>query len=170
MASEATKLIIDLGPTWTDEELVAKLVLYIAPGADGVWMGRDAQGRYLDRWVGDDPPIPGVWREHHVLSVTRRSDAHSMWLMWSEAWEFRCWYVQLQSPIVRTPTGIETMDHALDMIIEPDGTWHWKDEDDFAVAQDLGVFTPVEAAKVRAEGERVIADRLWLTGWEHWRP
>ncbi len=147
-----------------------QLMLYIAPGAEGLSLGRDAHGHYLDRWVADEPPSAVVWQEHHVLSLTRRSDAHSLWLLWTEAWEFRCWYVQLQSPIVRTPTGIETMDHALDMVIEPGGTWHWKDEDDFADAQRLGVFTPAEAAKVRTEGERVIAGGLWPTGWEHWRP
>jgi predicted RNA-binding protein associated with RNAse of E/G family len=62
------------------------------------------------------------------------------------------------------------MDHALDVVIEPDGKWHWKDEDDFVEAQRLGVFTPEEAAAVRREGERVIAERLWITGWERWRP
>jgi hypothetical protein len=50
------------------------------------------------------------------------------------------------------------------------GTWHWEDEDDFAEAQALGVFTPAEAAAVRAEGERVIAARPWPTGLESWRP
>jgi predicted RNA-binding protein associated with RNAse of E/G family len=90
--------------------------------------------------------------------------------MWTATWEFRCWYVQLQSRIVRTPHAIETMDHALDVVIDPDGQWHWKDEDDFAEAQRLGAFTPEEAAAVRREGERVIAERLWITGWDHWRP
>jgi len=72
--------------------------------------------------------------------------------------------------MVETPTGLETMDHALDVLVERDGIWHWKDEDDFAEAQQLGVFTPSEATAVRAEGERVITARPWPTGWEDWRP
>lgn len=147
-----------------------RFVLYLAPGSEGVSMGRDAAGHYLKRWVSEEPPHAVVWRHHHVLSLTRRGDAHSLWLMWSEEWSFRCWYVQLQDPMVETPTGLETMDHALDVSIERDGTWHWKDEEDFAEAQQLGVFTPSEAAAVRAEGERVIAARPWPTGWEDWRP
>jgi Protein of unknown function (DUF402) len=147
-----------------------ELVLYVAPGATGVSLGRDAHGRYMDRWVADDAPAPTVWDEHHVLAVTPPDDAHSLWLMWTESWEFKCWYVQLQSPIVRKTRAIETMDHALDLVIDPDETWHWKDEDDFAEAQQLGVFTPEQAAAVRQEGERVISQRLWITGWEHWRP
>jgi hypothetical protein len=72
--------------------------------------------------------------------------------------------------MIRKPHAIETTDHALGVVIGPDETWHWKDEDDRAEAQQLGVFTPGEAAAVRQEGERVIAGRLWITGWETWRP
>jgi hypothetical protein len=145
-------------------------VLYLAPGTDGVWMGRNPDGSYLEPWVRGDPPQPHVWRENHLLSLTRHGDAHSLWLFWDEAWEFRCWYVQLQAPMIETSEGLETTDHALDVLVEPDGTWRWKDEDDFAEAQARGVFTPEEAAAVRAEGERVIAARPWPTGWEDWRP
>ncbi|MHB8642323.1 MAG: DUF402 domain-containing protein [Gaiellaceae bacterium] len=146
------------------------LALYLAPGAEGVWMGRDADGKYLDRWVRGDDPHAHVWRYHHVLSLTRRGDAHSLWLLWEEDWTFRCWYVQLWKPVVETQSGLETMDHALDVLVDPDGTWRWKDEDDFVEAQALGIFTSEEASAIRAEGERVIAAKPWPTGWEDWRP
>jgi hypothetical protein len=71
---------------------------------------------------------------------------------------------------VETPTGIETTDHALDVVIDVDGSWRWKDEADFAEAQRLGVFSSEEAAAIRVEGERVVAARPWPTGWEDWRP
>ena len=48
--------------------------------------------------------------------------------------------------------------------------WRWKDEHDFAEAQELGILDAAAAAEVRAEGERVIAERPWPTGWEDWRP
>jgi hypothetical protein len=148
----------------------SRLVLYLAPGAEGVWMGRGENGEYLERWARGDAPRAHVWQQHHVLSLTRRGDAHSLWLFWADDWTFRGWYVQLQKPIVETPSGIETMDHALDIVVAPNGTWRWKDEDDFAEAQALGVLTPEEAAAVRAEGERVVAAHPWPTGWEDWRP
>jgi hypothetical protein len=62
------------------------------------------------------------------------------------------------------------MDHALDVLVEPDGTWSWKDEDDLAEAQALGVFSGEEVAAIRAEGERVLSAPPWPTGWEDWRP
>jgi len=147
-----------------------RFALYLAPGVEGVWMGRDPDGRYLERWMSDERPHPLVWHQHHILSLTRRGDAHSLWHFWDEDWNFVCWYVQLQAPIIEADDGLETTDHALDVIVDPDGHWRWKDEDDFAEAQALGIFTPEEAAVVRTEGERVIAARPWPTGWENWRP
>src|SRR5260370_34644413 len=72
----------------------------------------------------------------------------------------------------RTPIGYDSLDHVLDIVVAPDGTWHWKDEDEFEEAIQLGLFTPSEAADIRAEGERVITrlSSLLPTGWEHWRP
>ena len=144
--------------------------LYLAPGTEGVAMGRDPDGRYLERWMSTEPAHRLVWRQHHILSLTRRGDAHSLWHFWDEDWAFVCWYVQLQAPTIETGGALETTDHALDVIVEPSGAWRWKDEDDFAEAQQLGIFTRAEAAAVRAEGERVIAARPWPTGWEDWRP
>ena len=54
--------------------------------------------------------------------------------------------------------------------MHPDGTWRWKDEDDFTEAQALGILDEVAAAEVRAEGERVVEAKPWPTGWEDWRP
>lgn len=146
------------------------LATYLAPGTEGVSMGRDASGKYVDRWVTDEPPRPWIWRQHHVLALTKRGDAHSIWLLWGEDWSFRCWYVQLQEPFVERNHGLETTDHALDVLVLPDGSWQWKDEDDFAEARALGAFDDAKAAAIRAEGERVIAAKPWPTGWEDWRP
>lgn len=150
-----------------DDEL---LVTYLAPGTEGVSMGRDGDGRYIDRWVTGEPPRAHTWTTHHVLALSRRGAAHSLWLLWAEDWTFRCWYVQLQEPLVEREGALETTDHALDVSVDPDGSWRWKDEDDFAEARALGAFDDAKAAEIRAEGERVIAAKPWPTGWEHWRP
>ena len=146
------------------------IVLHLAPGAEGVSMGRDSDGRYVDRWIADDPARPHTWHTRNVVSVTRRGAAHSIWLLYDEGWEFEAWYVQLQSPLVERDGALETTDHALDIVVAPDGTWEWKDEDDFAEARALGAFDDEEAAAIRAEGERVLGAKPWPTGWEEWRP
>jgi protein associated with RNAse G/E len=38
------------------------------------------------------------------------------------------WYVNLQCPFRRTEVGIEAMDLMLDVVVDPDGTWRWKDD------------------------------------------
>ena len=69
------------------------------------------------------------------------------------------------------PTGSAyTEDHTLDIWVEADGSWRWKDEDELQTAVLLGYFTVGEAAAFRAEGERVVAEWPFPTGWEEWRP
>jgi uncharacterized protein len=147
-----------------------RLALYLAPGTHGVWMGRDPDGRYLERWAHGDDPHPHVWHTHHILWLVRPGEMHMLGLLWDESWQFRAWYVNLQAPLAATPLGFDTADWALDVVVVPDGSWSWKDEDDFAEAQALGIVDPEAAAAIRAEGERVIAARPWPTGWEEWRP
>jgi Protein of unknown function (DUF402) len=147
-----------------------RFVLYLAPGTEGMSMGRDPDGRYLERWMSDEPPRRHVWRWHHILSLSRRGASHSLWHFWDEQWRFVCWYVQLHTPMLEVDGGFEVTDQALDVLVDPDGTWRWKDEDDLAEAQALGIWTAEDAAAIRAEGERVIAASSWPTGWEDWRP
>ena len=109
-----------------------------------------------------------VWR-NDALRITRFGDAHSLWLFWRDG-QFADWYVNLQDPLRPTPLGWDTRDHALDVTVEPDGTWSWKDEHHLAAAVARGRFTEQEARAIRAEGERVIAARPWPTGWEEWQP
>jgi hypothetical protein len=53
------------------------------------------------------------------------------------------------------------------VVVDPDGSWRWKDEDELADAVYAG---RVDEAAVRTEAERVLAERPWPTGWEDFRP
>lgn len=109
-----------------------------------------------------------VWR-NDALRITRFGDAHSLMLFWRDG-VFTGWYVNLQDPLRPTSLGWDTRDHTLDITVEPDGTWSWKDEDHLAAAVARGRFSEQEARAIRTEGERVIAERPWPTGWEDWQP
>lgn len=145
-----------------------RFVLYLRPGNRGKLMGHDED--YLVRWASGDPPRDHVWQRHHVLWHIRLGEPHALGLFWSEDWQFTGWYVNLQAPTQLRGGRFDTNDLALDVWIEPDGTWSWKDEADLARAVELGILDGKEALALRAEGERVIAAKPWPTGWEGWRP
>ena len=103
------------------------------------------------------PYLSRTWTDTNVLMLTVPGAWHSVWLMWeAQTWEFRCWYVNLQTPLTRTARGFDTSDKALDVVIAPNGDHRWKDEDHLERAVDVGWISAADAQRVRSEGERVI--------------
>jgi len=73
------------------------------------------------------------------------------------------WYVNLEAPPAPwadgTLAGIDTSDHALDIVVTPDRRWRWKDEHEYLErAGHPDYWTVEQAGDIRAEGERVIRD------------
>lgn len=76
-------------------------------------------------------------------------------LTWSDDGTFAHWYVNFQLPLTRTDAGYDTLDLVIDIVVAPDWSWTWKDEEPFRVAIRDGLFgADVEAAVVE-EAERV---------------
>jgi uncharacterized protein len=148
-------------------------VLWLPPGA-GV-MRPGVGGRYVREVSVEEAytlplsPIERPWHGGGVLIIGRPGRAHSTWLFW-EGETFAGWYVNLEAAWRPSRYGFDTEDHTLDLWIDPDGAWRWKDEDELAVAVELGFHTREQADEFRAEGERVIAEWPFPTGWEDWRP
>ena len=61
--------------------------------------------------------------------------------------------------MVRTKSGFEAMDLMLDVVVEPDLRWAWKDEHEVDELVRLGVYDASLAAQLRAVGRSVI-DRV----------
>jgi hypothetical protein len=118
-----------------------------------------------------------TWTPGDTLFLIIPGEAHAVHVMWGrEDRKFKGWYINLQQPLRRTALGFDYMDQVLDIVAEPDlSTWHWKDEAEFLQAQEMGLFSPQQAAQIRAEGERVI-ERMrtkafpFNSGWEKWQP
>ena len=71
------------------------------------------------------------------LWLLRERDWHAVWVSFLDGGAHWGWYVNFQLPLTRTPRGIQTMDLALDIIVEPDrSSWRWKDEDEFELFEE----------------------------------
>lgn len=107
------------------------------------------------------PTIPTLTYWHPnggALVLTPDGAAHSVLWFFDLEGSFSGWYVNLEAPARRWFGGVDIHDKALDVLIAPDRTWEWKDEDEFAALTGHPLlWDKAEAAEIRAEGERVIA-------------
>jgi predicted RNA-binding protein associated with RNAse of E/G family len=113
--------------------------------------------------------------EAHVLSFSGPKTRYAVLLFFPPDWSPWSWYVNLEDPLRRTALGFDTLDHELDVIVELDGSWRWKDEDDLAESIRRGVIPAEEEPRLRADGERAvrrIVDREppFDRDWSAWRP
>ncbi|HEU4354138.1 MAG TPA: DUF402 domain-containing protein [Actinomycetota bacterium] len=165
--------VFEARPATVVEDAPEQTTLVIPGGVRcGVPIGEDgAELRLPDRpWRlevrqrGPEPILSFAWPETPYAV-----------LRWTTEEGTPVWYVNLQRPLERTELGFDTADHALDVIVELDGSWAWKDEDELAEAVEHGLFTIEETERFRAEGERAVARILdreppFDHDWSPWRP
>jgi hypothetical protein len=109
------------------------------------------------------------WENFGALRFAVPGEAWSIW-PWGEPGAWTSWYVNLEEPMRPSPFGFDYLDHKLDLLLYPDGTHRWKDEDHLQEAVAMGNLSDGEAEQVRAAGEQVLT--RFLAGWrpyEEWR-
>jgi hypothetical protein len=153
-----------LCPVRVFEDTEEQLVFHVAEGTrfsfpPGTWPFAPAHPwAAKERWTG-----------HGLLVQHRPGDAHTVWHFWQgDERRFAGWYVNMQEPLRRDGRAFETQE--LDIWIRADGSWAWKDEEELLGWVPRGRFTTDEVAAIRAEGERVLAEWPFPTGWEEWAP
>ena len=124
--------------------------------------------------LGDWVHVDAAW-DVATLVLVREGDWHAVWCSWLDSGEQWGWYVNLQQPFRRTRLGLETMDLMLDVIVDPDGSWRWKDEDELEACVRSGAFDGALAERALEEGLRVArrAERNeppFCEPWGEWRP
>jgi hypothetical protein len=166
-------------PAFVVHDTEALLALYWPVGTCGKWRLKAPGKRVEIRDIVESPMdlVDNTWIKTDILVLITPGAAHAIYVMWEERTRrFLCWYANLQDPIRRTEIGFDTGDHILDVVFEPDHSgWRWKDEDELREAVTLEIFTEEAAARIRAEGERVIrmyAENYppFCAGWEKWSP
>jgi hypothetical protein len=160
-------------PGWLLDETATDVVTAAVPGFETIQLAGPRVTTFADIAAGRERTERVIWHSNRVVWCTPLRAAHSVGHFWDAAsGEFLGYYINLQAPLRRSPFGFDSLDHVLDIVVNPDGAWHWKDEDELADAVELGLFTPAQAHEIRAEGERAIAAllRKLPTGWEDWQP
>lgn len=160
-------------PATAVEQTAERTVLWIAPGTPVRWPhGHRLPIRELRKgeWAHEAAEWYGGRLMIHELGAS-----HSIYVNWGRDREFLGWYVNLEEPWRASGMGFDTTDHLLDIWIDPDRTWRWKDEDHLAEAVEIGLFTEKKARAIRAEGERAIEGiEAWSApfdeSWETWSP
>jgi hypothetical protein len=148
------------------------LVSYLPEGAPfgfppGEWPTPD--GRHP--WHGRSR-----WQGHGTLMLQRPGEAHAVWHFWrGPERTFAGWYLNLQAPFRRTSIGYDTQDLELDIWIEPDGRWTYKDLELMPDRVAEGRWSAEEVAEIVRSGEQLGArldagERWWNERWVDWRP
>jgi len=160
-------------PNLVIEETPERVVGLIVPGTVTRGPKNLVHERYVQDLLTTWELADWVWHTRRILHLTTFGASHALDVHWDHATgAFVGWYVNLQEPLRRSPLGFDTFDQMLDIWIEPDGTWSWKDWDELVEAEQAGLFSAAEAEAIRAQGRRVIDSlgTLLPTGWEAWQP
>lgn len=143
------------------------------PGLVTLWMAPGSS--LLTRVLADGHPVPRVMSAdeyarldtrlearsyaHGILAAIPTDRSYAIQLSWEDpGWRFRGWYVNVQTPLERTPHGFRARDLYLDVVVDPDRAWRLKDEDELAEAVSKGRLTQSEADGILDEADRLIPD------------
>ena len=172
-------------PVTVVDDAAGRIALYSHPGTPIVTRGTENRrslglSERIELMIRMLDPDMGEFREgtspdSHVLALTPIDSWHSIMLFWSSEWQFKNWYVNLQSPLRRVRHGVQLHDYVLDLVVEPDLSWSWKDVDEFETLVARGFFSVEQESSIRSEADRVVktvesGGPPFCDGWENWRP
>ncbi|WP_328461517.1 DUF402 domain-containing protein [Actinoplanes sp. NBC_00393] len=142
------------------------LLLWLARGSAAIIEvatdGRGVRSMPFAEWVTvGHKLVPAAWNGPGILKFIPSEGEHSVWFFRTDEGVFKEWYVNLEEHAVRWDdgalAGVDVVDQDLDVVVAPDRSWQWKDEDEFAerlaLPEHYWVPSPDE---VWAEGRRVI--------------
>ncbi len=136
----------DLISLWLPAGTPTKLTVPLVEGRRRPWLD------------GECTLIDSVWDRWNALFLMIPDEWRATWVWWTPDWEFLGWYVNLQEPVRRTPLGFDVRDLQLDILVDSERRWRWKDEDELDRSVEMGVISTAVAERVRREGEAAIVD------------
>ena len=168
-------------PTIVVKDMLDELMLTLLPGTECMAeetypLGKKVAKRWWDFKENDWNLEKYIWDTNRLLLILEPEKCYSIILFWDHVSNnFLCYYVNFQAPFQRRYDNVDTLDFELDLIINPDFSMEWKDENDYQMAIDHGLVLPewldeIEKAKPeileRIENRQYPFDGSWLD----WKP
>jgi predicted RNA-binding protein associated with RNAse of E/G family len=168
------------------EDTGYQLAVLLQPGTQGV-----GPSLWIQSFRDSDPEarhalLPAVasrdwqlgewtWQKTTRLALLYPDRYFAVDPMWDENGNLLCWYINFQMPYQRTTIGVDTRDLILDMIVSPDLSYQWKDQDEYQHARHLGIISDQCHRHLDEAREQAVAMVEQQTGpfaepWATWRP
>lgn len=101
-----------------------------------------------------------MWSGSDIMIWMPENQPYSVFWFWADGM-FSGWHVNLEEPYVRWAdrgcAGVDTADQALGVIVRPDRSWRWRDEDEFRARTGHPLYwTEAQAAQIRATGDQLV--------------
>jgi uncharacterized protein len=159
-------------PVTVVEDAEEQITLFIRAGAR--WMAPFRNGQRLKIQQAEYELMEQPYKAH-VLSFAWPGNPAAVLLFYGSDWSPTHWYVNLEDPLRRSPVGFDTLDHKLDVIVELDGSWSWKDEDQFVEVIERGLLDPGQGRGLRNDAEGAVRrivehEPPFDRDWYGWRP
>jgi hypothetical protein len=167
------------------QDTPSETVLLVEPGSECAAPAdyihrRHGDGSHWDRWQQTMSNTLNVetfaWRINRFLILLEPEKYFSTVYIWDGAsGEFQHYYINFQLPFKRSHCGFDTLDLDLDILVNIQNEWEWKDIDDYEKGIRSGGIRPewvgeIEKAKgevfTRIENALYPLNRHWLD----WRP
>ena len=168
-------------PTIVVKDSPEEIVLTLLPGTECIAEEDYSMGKKNGKrwWDFEDKPWnleKYIWRANRLLILLEPEKYYSTTYFWrDDSNDFLCYYINFQLPFQRSHCGIDTLDLDLDLIINPDFSFEWKDEDDYQKAIDNRVIIPKWTQEIEMAKKEVF-DKLekrqypYDGSWLNWMP
>lgn len=175
------KRVWHVQPTIVVKDSPQELILTLLPGTECVAeetypKGKKNGNRRWDFKNSNWNLEKYIWQTNRLLLIFEPEKFYSTVYFWNNvSHEFLCYYINFQEPFRRSAYSVDTLDLDLDIIIRPDLSFEWKDEDDYQKAIDDGVIFP-EWIQGIEEAKKEVFDKLekrqypFDGHWLNWMP
>lgn len=111
------------------------------------------------------------WHTNRFLILLEPKKYYATIYIWTHATNvFKGYYINFQLPFERSPCGFDTYDLELDLVIDPDFRWQWKDVEDYQKGIQLGAIR-AEWVQAIEHDQHEVLERLHQRQYplnEHW--